>query len=208
VYGALYTALAFGEMTKGGIQMAGVWEGFDSGPCLSTQSFGNTNIGSVQSWYTPSLFEAIGGGTNPACPSIIQPPIGTAFPRAVAIRLAEQVFNAGDTVFAPMGNLALWSTTSYTNRCCLSVSVYGARRDSGYGLLFVNPESQWVGTAVSIANDSRTFSASSLVYGEIQYYDINSWAGPDSQSLGTVSGSFPVQLPPESITAITLSATP
>ena len=193
--GALYTALALGEMTKGGIRMAGVWEGFDSGPCVSTSS------NPPENWYTPSLFEAIAGGTNPACPSIVQPPIGTAFPRASAINVVQHAFNAGDTVFAP----SVSATDSLS-----AVRVYGARRGSGYGLLLVNTGSEWVATAVILGNDSRKFTAISLSYGWAQYISSvnNDWPGPVSQSLGTVSGSFMLQVSPSSITAITLSATP
>jgi hypothetical protein len=97
IVGALYTALVLGELTKGGVGMAGVWEGFDSGPCSSSPP----GDYAWQSWYTSSLFEAIAGGTNPACPSITQPPLGTAFPRANAIQVVQQAFHAGDRVFTP-----------------------------------------------------------------------------------------------------------
>jgi hypothetical protein len=176
--------------------MAGVWEGFDSGPCESSPS----GFYSWQSWYTPSLFEAISGGTNPACPSVAQPPLGTAFPRANAIQVVQQAFNAADTVFAPTVNSSL-----------ATVQAYGARRGSGYGLLLVNiDENNAVTTAVGIENDARTFTASSLVYGKAQYDDSqnNVWTAPVSQSLGTVAGSFSITLPQWSVTAITLSTAP
>jgi hypothetical protein len=188
--GALYTALALGQMASHGIAMAGVWEGFDSGPCVLSQPI--SGILTLQNWYTPSLFEAIAGGTNPACPSIVLPPIGTAFPRAIAINMVQQVFQAGDVVTAANGT---W---------------YGTRRSSGYGLLLVNTSPDSVATAVVITNDNRKFSASSLVYGEAQYdsSQSNNWAGPVSQSLGVVSGSFSLQLPGHSISAVSLSTTP
>jgi len=198
IVGALYTALALGEMTKAGIRMAGVWEGFDSGPCVSTQPV--AGIDSAQSWYTPSLFEAIAGGTNPACPSKTQPPIGTAFPRATAINMVQQAFHAGDTVFAPAVTASLSSVIAYVTR-----------RDSGYGLLLVNTDkSNVITTAIVIANDSRTFSATSLVYDQGIYENSidNNWVAPMSEPLGTFSGSFSLQLSPLSITAITLSAAP
>jgi hypothetical protein len=193
IVGALYTALALGELTKGGISMAGVWMGFDSGPCVPSPS----GYYSWQSWYTSSLFEAIIGGTNPACPSVTQPPFGTAFPRANAIKVAQQAFNVGDTVFTP----ALSSSLA-------TVKAYAARRSSGYGLLLVNvDQNNPVTTAVAIMNDTRTFTATGLVYGKTQYDNSqnNVWTTPVSQSLGQVSGSFSVTLPQWSVTAITLS---
>ena len=193
IVGALYTALVLGELTNGGIGMAGVWMGFDSGPCVPSPS----GDYSWQSWYTSSLFEAIIGGTNPACPSVLQPPFGTAFPRANAIQVVQQAFNPGDTVFTPTVSSSL-----------PTVKGYAARRSGGYGLLLVNvDQNNPVTTAVAIMNDTRTYTASSLVYGKTQYDNSqnNVWTTPVSQSLGQVSGSFSVTLPQWSITAITLS---
>jgi hypothetical protein len=196
IVGALYTALVLGELAKGGIGMAGVWEGFDSGPCESSPP----GDYSLQSWFTSSLFEAIAGGTNPACPSVAQPPLGTAFPRANAIKVVQQAFSVGDTVFTPAVSSSL-----------TTVKAYGARRSSGYGLLLVNvDESNAATTAVTIANDARTFTASSLVYGKAQYDNSqnNVWTVPVSQSLGQVAGSFSITLPQWSVTAITLTTAP
>jgi len=196
IVGALYGALALGELTKGGIGMAGVWQGFSSGDCLPSPP----GDYSWQSWYTSSLFEAIAGGTNPACPSIAQPPLGTAFPRANAMRVVQQAFNGGDAVFA----LTVSSSLP-------TVKAYGARRGSGYGLLLVNiDQNNAVTTGVGIVNDTRTFTASSLVYGKAQYDNSqnNVWTAPVSQSLGTVAGSFFIMLPQWSVTAITLSTAP
>jgi hypothetical protein len=194
IVGALYTALVLGELTKGGIGMAGVWSGFDSGPCVPSPP----GDYSWQSWFTSSLFEAIAGGTNPACPLIMQPPVGTAFPRADAIHVVEQAFNAGDTVFVPAVSSSL-----------ATLRAYAARRASGYGLLLVNTDqNNPVTTTVGIVNDTRTFTASSLVYGKAQYDNSknNVWTTPVSQSLGTVTGSLSITVPQWSITAITLSA--
>lgn len=193
IVGALYSALVLGELTKAGIGMASVWHGFDSGPCLPSAP----GDYSWQSWFTSSLFEAIAGGTNPACPSIMQPPLGTAFPRANAIKVVEQAFNPGDTVFTPTVSSSL-----------ATVKAYAAKRSGGYGLLLVNvDQNNPVTTAVAIMNDTRTFSASSLVYSKVQYDNSqnNFWTTPVPQSLGQVSGSFSVTLPQWSVTAITLS---
>jgi hypothetical protein len=196
IVGALYTALVLGELTEGGVGMAGVWEGFDSGPC-SSSPLGDY---SWQGWYTSSLFEAIAGGTNPACPSITQPPLGTAFPRANAIQVVQQAFHAGDTVFAPVVSSSL-----------PTVKAYSAKRSTGYGLLLVNvDQNNAVTTTVGIMNDMRTFTTSTFVYGKAEYDNSQSnvWTAPVSQSLGTVSGSFSITLPQWSVTAITLSAAP
>src|ERR1700730_120088 len=88
IVGALYTALALGELTKGGIGMAGVWEGFNT-DCVPSPA----GDYSRQSWFTGSLFEAIAGGMNSFCPSSVQPPLGTAFPRANAIKVVQQAFS-------------------------------------------------------------------------------------------------------------------
>jgi hypothetical protein len=195
IVGALYTALALGEMTRAGIGMAGIWEGLDSGPCIQFLP----GDYSRQGWYTSSLFEAIAGGVNPACPLITQPPYGTAFPRANAIRVVQHALNAGDFVVVPSvtGSLA-------------NVKAYGTKRGTGYGLLLINSDENFAATtAIAIANDTRRFSATSLLYGKAQYdtSQSNTWTTPVSQNLGTVSSSFSVSLPPWSITAITLEAT-
>ncbi len=193
IVGAMYTALALGEFAKVGIPMAGIWEGFDSGPCPSSPP----GDYSWQSWFTSSLFEAVPGGTNPACPSIAQPPYGTSFPRANAVHVVQQALNPGDTVFAP----TVGSTLT-------SVRAYGARRSTGYGVLLVNiDQNNAVSAMVDVVNDPRAFAVSSLVYGKAQYDDSqhNVWTAPASQTLGTVSGSFSVTLPPWSVTALTLS---
>ena len=193
IVGALYSAIVFGEMTKAGIGMAGIWTGFDSGPCNSSSS-GNY---SWQSWFTPSLFEAIAGGTNPACPSITQPAYGTAFPRANAIQLVQAAFKPGDAVFSPAVSSSL-----------KSVKAYVTRRSSGYGMLLVNTDqNNAVTTAIGIANDSRSFIATTLVYGKAQYDDSrnNMWTPPVPGALGTVTTSLAMTLPPWSITALTLS---
>lgn len=196
VVGALYTALALGEMAEGGVAMGGTWEGFDSGPCNANTS----SDYSLQTWYTPSMFEAIAGGTNPACPGDAQPPLGTAFPRANAVDVVEHAFNAGDAVIAPA------VSTSLT-----SVKVFSTRRSTGYGILLVNlDQNNSVTTTIGIDADTRTFNASQLTYGKAQYDDSASgvWTAPVSQSLGNASGSIQVTLPPWSVTAITLTATP
>ena len=192
IVGALYTALVLGELSKAGIGMAGIWEGFDSGPCVPS----TTGDYSWQTWYTPSLFEAIAGGTNPACPSATQPKYGTAFARANGIQVVQHVFHAGDIVFAPTLNSSL-----------STVRGYGARRGNGYGVLLINlDQNTAIATTVGIINDARTFTASIMVYGKAQYDNSqnNVWSPPSTQSLGTVSGSFPITLAPWSITAITL----
>jgi hypothetical protein len=194
IVGAIYTALALGEMTKGGIGMAGVWEGFDS-YCAPAPA----GDYSWQSWFTSSLFEAQVGGTDPGCPSVVLPAVGTAFARAQAIKVVQQAFTPGDAIFTPTVSSSL-----------ATVKAYGARRSSGYGLLLVNiDQNNAATTAITIGNDTRAFTASSLLYGKAQYDESRNgnWAAPIAQSFGKVAGSFSLVLPPWSITAITLAAT-
>lgn len=195
IVGALYTAFVLGELTKGGIGMAGNWEGFNS-YCAPAPP----GDYSWQSWFTSSVFEAIAGGADSDCPSATLPPLGTPLPRASAMRVVQQAFAAGDTVFTP----ALSSSLA-------TLKAYGARRSRGYGLLLINlDQNNAITTAVTIMNDSRTFAASSLLYGKAQYDNSqnNVWSAPVSQSLGTVAGPFSIMLPQWSITAVTLSAVP
>jgi hypothetical protein len=191
IVGALSTAAAYGELMNAGIPMAGLWEGFESD--CTPASPGDY---SKQDWFTSSLFQAFSVGSVPGCAAAIPAP-GTALPRASARTVVQQAFNAADDVFAP-------TLTSLS-----TVKAYAGRRASGYGLLLVNlDENKDVNPTVQIVNDSRSFAVSSLVYGKAQYDDSqnNVWSPPMSQSLGVVSGSFPIDLPPWSITAITLSA--
>jgi hypothetical protein len=184
VVGALYTAMVLGELTKGGVGMAGVWEAFDS-TCIPSEPGYYT----WQNWTTQSLFEA------PGC-SYPQPPIGTPFPRANAIQVAQRAFKDGDTVVAP------------TVTGGADLKPYATKRTSGYGLLLVNINKQHgLATTVTIKNDARSFNADSLAYGRAQYDNSKNgvWTGPVSKSLGTVRRVFRVTLPPWSATAITLT---
>jgi hypothetical protein len=191
IVGALYTAAAYGELLNVGIPMAGLWEGFES-DCTAA----SPGDYSKQDWFTSSLFQAYSAGSVPGCATAIPAP-GTALPRASARTVVHQAFNAGDEVFAP----TLTSLSGF--------KVYATRRASGYGVLLVNvDENKDVNASVQIVNDSRNFVVNSLVYGKAQYDDSQNsvWSPPLSQSLGVASGSFAIDLPPWSITAITLSA--
>jgi hypothetical protein len=114
----------------------------------------------------------------------------------MGIRVVQQVFHAGDTVFAPTLDPSL-----------STVKGYGARRGNGYGVLLINlDQSTAITTTFGITNDARTFTASIMVYGKAQYDNSqnNVWSPPTTQSLGSVNGSFAITLAPWSITAITL----
>jgi hypothetical protein len=191
IVGALYTAMAYGELMNAGIPMAGLWAGFES-DCTPASS----GDYSKQDWFTSSLFQAYSVDSVPGCAAAIPAP-GTALPRASARAVVQQALRAGDDVFAP-------TLTSLP-----TVKAYAGRRASGYGVLLVNlDQNNDVNASLEIANDTRSFSVSSLVYGKAEYDQSqnNVWSPPMSQSLGVVSGSFAIDLPPWSITAITLSA--
>jgi hypothetical protein len=88
-----------------------------------------------------------------------------------------------------------------------TVKAYASKRSSGYGVLLVNiDENNPVTTMVGIANDTRTFQATMLLYGKAQYDEsqTNIWVGPVSSSLGTVTNPFSVTLPPWSMTIVQL----
>lgn len=192
IVGALYTALALGELEKGGVGMGGTWQAWMSASCFMNQPGFYTK----QTWSTDSLFEAIEGGTNPGCPSVVQPPLGTAFPRANAIAVVQEAFKDRDTVFAPTVKASIQT-----------VKVYGARRASGYGLLFVNINRYAsASVAITLVNHARTFTASSLAYDKWLYdkSENNVWAGPVSKSLGKVTRKFNITIPEWSVTALTL----
>ena len=109
----------------------------------------------------------------------------------------QQAFTPNDTVFAPGVSTVL-----------PTIKAYGTRRSTGYGLLLINADqNNAVTTSIGIANDTRSFTANSVVYGKAQYDNSqgNVWTGPVSQSLGSVTGTFPITLPPWSVTGITLS---
>ena len=191
IVGALYTAAAYGEMMNGGIPMAGLWEGFETD--CTPASPGDY---SKQGWFTSSLFQAYSVDSVPGCAAAIPDP-GTALPRANARAVVQQAFKAGDDVVAA-------TLTSLP-----TVQAYAGRRATGYGLLLINlDENKDANATVEIVNDSRSFAVTSLVYGKAQYDQSqnNIWSPPMSQSLGVVAGSFPIDLPPWSIIAITLSA--
>jgi len=192
IVGALYTAAAYGELMNAGIATAGLWEGFET-DCTPTSPAGYY---SKQDWFTSSLYQAYSVNSVPGCAAAVPAP-GAALPRASARAVVQQALNGGDEVFTP-------TLTSLP-----MVRAYAGKRSSGYGLLLINlDENHDANATVQIVNDSRSFVESSLVYGKAQYDDSqnNVWSPPVSQSLGAVSGSFAIDLPPWSITAIALSA--
>ena len=90
-----------------------------------------------------------------------------------------------------------------------NVRVYADASPGRYAVLIVNVDG--VTTArtfsVQLANAPKSsFTATQTTYGKAQYDQskTNVWAGPVTQSLGTVKPAFDVTVPPWSISLVTL----
>jgi hypothetical protein len=124
-------------------------------------------------------------------------PDGTLMSTAIAIELTSQAFQPNDQVIVPSVNSNL-----------PTIKAYASKRSSGYGILLVNTdENNPVTTTVGIANDARTFTATTLVYGKAQYDQSQTgvWDGPVNSSLGIVNNPFSVTLPPWSMAVVQLA---
>ena len=124
-------------------------------------------------------------------------PDGTLMPTGIAMELTSQAFQPNDQVIVPSVNSNL-----------PTIKAYASKGSSGYGILLVNTdENNSVTTTVGIANDTRTFAATTLFYGKVQYDQSQTgvWLGPVITPLGVVTNPFSVTLPPWSTTVVQLA---
>ena len=196
IVGGLWAAMVIGELIKANVSQAQFWDADD--PHCFTPPSDVANYG-WQNWATYGLLAPWGGisGTNSSCSSLSNmAPDGTLLPTGIAMELTSQAFEPNDQVIEPSVNSNL-----------PTIKAYASKRSSGYGILLVNTdESNSVTTTVDIANDTRTFTATTLLYGKAQYDQSQTgvWTGPVSTLLGTVSNPFSITLPPWSMTIVRL----
>jgi len=194
IVGGLWAAMVIGEFLNAGVNFATYYAGFSSA-CSNASS----SVYGWQTWGSYSLFaDTTAGEAASSCPGATLEPVGTPFPTAIAMTIDGNTFQLGDQMVAP----SLGPSVP-------NLRAYASKRANGYGILLVNiDQSNTITTTVGIANDSRTFSGTTLTYTKAQYDQGASGAypGPTQQSIGPVSGTFPVTLPPWSMTGITLKA--
>ena len=197
IVGGLWAAMVTGELIKANVSQAQFWTGDD--PSCTTPPSDTADYG-WQNWTTDGLLAPWGGvsGTRTPCSRLANmAPDGTLMSTAIAIELTSQAFQPNDQVIVPSVNSNL-----------PTIKAYASKRSSGYGILLVNTdENNPVTTTVGIANDARTFTATTLVYGKAQYDQSQTgvWDGPVNSSLGIVNNPFSVTLPPWSMAVVQLA---
>jgi hypothetical protein len=191
IVNGLFAGLALAEAMKQGVTRATWWLGF--GGC----GVGNQSP-SLYGWQNFGGYMSYSDGTpEDGCPDA--PPIarGTPFPPARAMQVLAQFAVSGATMHKV--------TTSGGQG---SLVAYAARQGAGYAVLLFNlDENGAIAPTVTIANAQRTsFNATKIVYGKNQYDDSknNVWTGPVTKNLGTLRSTFTLNLPPWSMTVVTL----
>jgi hypothetical protein len=197
---SIVNGLFFGQML-GSLQSAGVpdatwWIAYGScdvrGGDYSKSLYGWQHFGS-EALFSDGLPDPTQGCAS--APAIAG---GTPFPTARVLALYDSAVPAGSKM------LKLTVPTSLGS----SVRAYAYARRNGYAIVFFNNTLQPVDVVARIENAKRSSYAATLtVYGKAEYDASrkNTWSGPATQSLGTVSTSgVPLTLAPYSASALTL----
>jgi hypothetical protein len=196
IVNALFMGMMFGEILNNHVDVATMW--FGAG---GNQGCDNNNDSSLYGWQNFGGYDAVAYNTSQSwngCDGVVNAiPEGAVFPAGNAAYLVSQ--------FATPGEHMLTATvaSSLTN-----VRAYAATQGTGYSLMLFNLD-QINSTSVTIGisnTPGSSFTGSTQTYGKLQYDDSqnNVWTGPVSQSLGTVSSTVTLSLPPWSMTVLKL----
>jgi hypothetical protein len=193
---SIVNALFIG-MVQGEILNAGVMAAVDDVNFNSCYGQGN-NSSSLYGWQNFGAYTLISGGfPGFLCPNADTVAAGTVLPAGNAFLLSTQ--------FAIPGNNMLSATVPSS---LPNVRAYAAQKGAGYALMLFNlDENNPVTVGVGIANATATnYTGTMSIYDKFIYDQSQNgtWAGPTSQSLGTVSPNFSATLTPWSMNVITL----
>jgi alpha-L-arabinofuranosidase len=194
IVNALFTGMMIGEALNNNVMMT--WW-FGAG---GTQGCGYNNSSSLYGWQNWGGYDLVAANTQYGwndCNGSYIVPEGTVFPSGNAFKMAMQ--------FATPGNSMLKASV---NSSLPDVRAYAATSGTGYSVMLFNLNQTTTSTVtVGVTNGSAgPFQASTVTYGKAQYDNSknNVWTGPVSATLGSVSGSATVTLPPWSITVLKL----
>jgi hypothetical protein len=190
IVNGLFAGEAIAQMMQHGVGLSTWWIAF--GGCNE----GNNVSPSLYGWQSFGTYTMFSDGLpGEGCTNTGTIPFGTFFPPADAYELAS--------VFAPNGASLLPVSGSATN-----VKAYADATPSGYAFwLFNLDENNAATVSLGLSGASKNaFSATSVVYGKLQYDQSQSgvWAGPVTNSPSSVTMPYTVSLPPWSMTVVTL----
>jgi hypothetical protein len=197
IVNALFSGMVFGEILNDDVAIATYWYGYGGGACNT----GGNSDSSLYGWQDFGSYDEVSsgpdGGFSGCGGNNLTINNGTQLPSSYAQMLASQ--------FAQPGNHMLKTNVASG---LSEVRAYAATQGSGYSLMLFNlNKTATTSVTVGLSKASgNSFQASALTYGKAQYDDSrnNTWTGPVSNSLGRVSGTFTVALPPWSMTVVKL----
>ncbi|HEY9826911.1 MAG TPA: hypothetical protein V6D19_15845 [Stenomitos sp.] len=201
VVNALYTGMLLAESAELNVSAAFPWE-LQEDYCSHDPAKGLLPTANFKSdlygWQTFATYSAFSIGFPSASETCSKGlptlPFGTPFPVARTARLFGQFVNARGSMVA----------TEVSPEFPL-IRAYGASRGSGFGLLLFNLDSaQSVTLPVNLMGESVQRTVQIWTYGKQQYDQsrFNRWVGPAKQTLGTLSPTFQVELPPWSMSFV------
>lgn len=185
IVNGLYLGQMLGELMNAGVPMATWWLAY--GDCSHRGDYSKSLYG-WQHFGSEALFSD--GLPEYGCPNAPHLAGGTPFPTARVMALLADHVPPGSHVrtvtLSPAGN---------------RVRAYGFAEGSGYAIAAFNNTLQPVTVSASIRHARQSsFAATLWVYGKEQYDRSRDgrWVGPVRTSLGRVSATVPLTLPPYS----------
>jgi alpha-L-arabinofuranosidase len=195
IVNGIYIGQVIGTLQSAGVEMSTFWEAY--GNCSQAGDFSKKLYG-WQNFGTQTAFSD--GLPEYGCYSAPHTEAGTPFPTARVIGLLAQGIPGGSSVRAVSVPSSLGST----------VRAFGYAVKGGYAFaLYNNALSSSIKIVAQIQNSaSKHFDATLTTYGKSQYDQSkqNRWIGPTTRSLGNVSSSVPLTLPPYSVTLLKLNS--
>ncbi len=194
IVNGLFLGQMLGTLENAGVPMATWWLAY--GNCDETGDYSKKLYG-WQHFGTETLFSD--GLPNPyeSCADTPQIHGGTPFPTARVMTLFASNVPPGSQV----------RSVSVPKSLGTSVRTYGYATSIGYEFVLFNNTLKSIPIRAHVSNaDKSRFDATLSVYGKTQY-DMskeNRWAGPATTSLGNVGTTVPLNLPPYSVSTLTL----
>lgn len=194
IVNGLFLGQVLGALQKAGVPMATWWLAY--GNCDQTGDYSKKLYG-WQHFGTEALFsDGLPNGYE-SCPNTPKIHGGTPFPSARVMTLFASNVPPGSQVRSVSVPEALGTT----------VRAYGYAISGGYEFVLFNNTLKTIAIRARVSNAGKSGYAATLsVYGKTQY-DMskeNRWVGPATTSLGNVGTTVPLNLPPYSVSALTL----
>ncbi|MCG9893207.1 MAG: hypothetical protein MH252_19315 [Thermosynechococcaceae cyanobacterium MS004] len=216
IVNALYHGLIFAEGAKLGLAGVFPWETVED-HCSYAPQLGRKPTGDFSSalygWQTFATYSMFSlglpsgapGSFSNNCKGVPPIPYGTAFPSAHAAHLFGAFANAQNA--SPQARLL----QAEINPRFRGVRAYAASHRQGYRLLLFNlNRDAAVNVPVTLSgranNQTQRFRMQQTTYGRAEYDQsrFGRWVAPTQQPLARVGSTFPVTLPPWSLSVVSL----